>query len=423
MPALTLDIKTPNTLEKMAKKTAKALERIAVLEKQVNHLRDKGIKSTKSAETVTKRREASAKKELSLTDNLAKHYLMVRDAVMIAWRAAKSMTLDAMDKGNELAKLTASMKFEVDMFSSGTDAGAQFKEIEKFAKGNVKLTKEMTDQWIKFRKASTSINVVTNEQAAGMLRVWADIRAISQSSEEATKVTDEWLSKFAEGPDVAARFLAQVKATHKEFAKIGTGELFKNMKGPLALEDKMEAASEKMTNALAPLTKLLNDLKSSFGDFLSKLAGNKMFKNFISEVAKDIRWFITEGLPAFGVAIEKFFSKLGEESEKFVQTSGAAIDKVGDFLKKAYDFLNPAQILRDMQNGPPPAPQAPQPRAPAEQKKTGMLGQKQDVQLAGITIQNLNVNGGSAGAEQIARSVRQEMQLLLQAGALSKGYA
>lgn len=38
---------------------------------------------------------------------------------------------------------------------------------------------------------------------------------------------------------------------------------------------------------------------------------------------------------------------------------------------------------------------------------------------AGITIQNLVVHGGKP--EDIARSIRQELQLLLQAGSLSRG--
>lgn len=450
MPALTLDIKTPNTLEKMAVKTAKALDQLSMREAKLNALMAKGMKTGKVSGELAKKtsaalvrmkkqiveqsakeiamggkREADGKKQLSFTDKLSKNYLMVRDAVMIAWRAAKAMTLDAMEKGNEIAKMTKAMQFEVDMFASGTDTGKQFQEIEKFAKGNVKLTKEMTDQWIKFRKASTNTNVVSNEQAASMLKVWADIRAISQSSEEASKVTDEWLSKFAEAPYLAARFLSQVKAAHKGWEKIGTGELFKNMKGPLALEDKMEAASNKMTAALAPLTKLLNDLKSGFADFMSKLAGNKMFKNFISEVAKDIRWFITEGLPAFGGAITKFFKILGEESEKFVKDSGAAMDKVGGFLKKVFDYVNPAQIIRDIQGGgtqgtAPPQLRPPQPTDPS---KHGSYTPRSERQLAGITIQNLNVTGVADDADQIGRSVRQELQLLLQAGALSKGYA
>lgn len=450
MPALTLDIKTPNTLEKMALKTAKALDQVAAREAKINALMAKGFKTGKvSAELQKKtstalmrmrkniidtaareiaqgsKRDADQKKQLSFTDKLSKHYLMVRDAVMVAWRAGKAMTIDMMEKGNELEKTTAAMKFEVDMFSSGTDAGAQFKEIQKFAGKSVKLQKEMTDQWIKFRNAGNEVNVVTNEQAAGMLRVWADIRAISQSSEEASKVTDEWISKFKESPYAAARFLTQVKATHKEFSKIGSGDPFKHMKGPLALEDKMEAANNKMVAALAPLTKLMNDLKSSFADFMSKLAGNKTFRNFVKEIADDIRWLISDkGLPAMGRAIADFFTKFGQETDKFIGSTGSALDKIGDFFKDAFKYINPVDIIKTMQQGPnggpPPPLRAP---APAEPKKTGMLAPKVEKQLAGITIQNLNVTGAGDDTEQIARSVRQELQLLLQAGALSKGYA
>lgn len=450
MPALTLDIKTPNTLEKMALKTAKALDQLSAREAKINVLLAKGMKTGKvSAELAKKtsaqlirakkqileqgakelamggKRDADSKKQLSFTDKLSKNYLMVRDAIMVAWRAGKAMTLDMMEKGNELEKLSASMRFEVDMFTSGTDAGAQFAEIKKFAGNSVKLQKEMTDQWIKFRKAGTEVNVVTNQQASSMLRLWADVRAISQSSEEASKVTDEWINKFKESPYAAARFLSQVKATHKEFAKLGTGELFKNMKGPLALEDKMEAANNKMVASLAPLTKLMNDLKSSFADFMIKLSGNKMFKNFIKDIADSIKWLISdEGLPKFAKAIGKMFSDIGDETKKFVESSGALMDKAGGFLEKLWNFVNPAEIIRQIQEGPP-GKQPPQlrPPQPTDPNKHGSYTPKSERQLAGITIQNLNVTGVADDADQIGRSVRQELQLLLQAGALSKGYA
>lgn len=436
MPALTLDIKTPNTLAKMAKKTAKALDEVTAREEKLNKLMAKGMKTGKVSADLAKKtstalvrlkkqivdqsakelamgnkREADGKKQLSFTEKLSKHYLLVRDAVMIAWRAAKAMTLDAMEEGNKLEKMSKAMQFQVDMYSSGTDAGKQFAEIQKFAHGNVKLAKEMTDQWMKFRKASTDTVVVSNEQAASMLRVWADIRAISQSSEEASKVTDEWLSKFAEGPHIAARFLAQVKAAHKGWDKIGTGELFKNMKGPLALEDKMDVANQKMVQALAPLTKLLNDLKSSFADFMIKLSNNKMFKNFIAEIVKDIRWLIKDGLPALAGAFEKFFKFWEELGKSIVESNwfGKMLDGfkfVSDLAEKIF-----TKAARAIEKVSPPA------------QKTGMVAPKSDRQLAGITIQNLNVNGSADDAEQIGRSVRQELQLLMQAGALSKGYA
>ncbi len=448
MPAFTLDIKAPNTLEKMANKTAKALEAVAVKEAKINALLAKGMKTGKvsgelakktsqqmlrikkqiieqsAKEIATGRQQDNAgKKQLSFTEKLSKNYLMVRDAVMIAFRAAKAMTVDAIDKGNEFAKLAKSMQFEVDLFASGTETGKQFKEIEKFAHGNITLAKEMTDQWVKFRKASTGLNVVTNEQAAGLLRVWADIRAISQSSEQATKVTDEWISKFAEGPDVAARFLQQVKGAHKGWEKIGTGELFKNMKGPLALEDKMDAASQKMVSALAPLTKLMNDLKSQFADFLMKLASNKVFKNFIADLVEGTKWLINKGLPALTDAFTKFWNFFSDLGDKLAKS---------DFAGKLFDYAYAAQKWLEKQmepekvKAPPPSmtappPTPPAPRAPAEQKGA-MNAPKVERQLAGITIQNLNVNGGGDPQEN-ARSVRQELQLLLQAGALSKGLA
>ncbi len=450
MPALTLDIKVPNTLEQMAKKTAKALDAVTAREAKLNALLAKGMKTGKISGEFSKKvsqqlirqkkqileqnakeiafghkKDAEGKKALSFTDKLAKNYLMVRDAVTVAFRAAKAMTLDALEKGSELEKLTQSMKFEVDLFASGTNEGGQFAELQKFAKQTKVPIKELTDEWMKFRRASTPINVVSNKQAGDLLKVWADIRAISQSSEVASRVTDEWMSKFAEGPDVAARWLAQVKAAHKEWATIGSGDFAKNIKGPLAAEDKMDAAKNKMLSAIKPLTDLMNQLKGSFADFMSKLAGNKTFKNFIKEIADDIRWLISDkGLPAMATAIADFFTKFGQETDKFMASTESKLDKVGNFFRDAFKFFSPADLINTIQKGPPsdtpPAPRAP---PPADPSKHGALSTRGDKQLAGITIQNLNVTGGSDSADQIARSVRQEMQLLLQAGALSKGYA
>jgi hypothetical protein len=428
MTAWTLDIRVPNTLEVMANKTARALKKVSKSEETINKFLAKGLTrkkqdlslSTKAVATQTKR-AAGDKKHLSFTEKLSKNYLAVRDAVTVAFRAAKAMTIDAIEKSSELDKTIQAMKFEIDLFSSGTASGSQFKELQKFANQTKVPVKELTDEWLKFRKASTPLHVVSNAQAGDLLKVWADIRAISQSSEVASKVTDEWITKFAEGPDVAARFLQQVKGAHKEWKNIGTGEFAKSIGGPLAAEDKMDAAKNKMLQALKPLSDLMNELKAKFADFLSKVANSKGFHNFIAGVADSIRWMVDKGLPELGNALTKFAATWKSVGEDIKKSGMEWFDKIADGLKKTFDAVNPMQILKDIQQ------RIEAPAAPAPQALPGKHGflqqQRAEKQLAGITIQNLNVNGSGANADQIARSVRQEMQLLLQAGALSKGYA
>jgi hypothetical protein len=389
----------------LAKKTSQILIR------QKKQILEQGAKEI----AFGKNRDADGKKQLAFTDKLAKHYLMVRDAVTIAFRAAKAMTIDAMEAGNELTKMTAAMKFEIDLFSAGTKEGAQFKEIEKFTSSlgkGANYTKELTEQFLKFRRAGEGgLIPVSNKEAAHLLLLYADIRAISQSTEQADKITGEWINKFKEAPYLAARFEQEIKKAHKGWEDIGTGKFAKTTKGPLDIEDKVDKAKNKMAQALAPLTKLLNDLKSSFADFMVKLASNKMFKNFIAGVADSIRWMIEKGLPALGAAIGKFADQWKAAGAEIEKSGMKWFDKIGDNLKK--DLLNGPQ-------GEPPPARAPK---PADKDKGASLDTKKTTQLAGITIQNLNVNGDGQDADQIARSVRQEMQLLLQAGGLSRGIA
>lgn len=453
MPAFTLDIKVPKgDLAAMAKKTAKALDEVTKREAKLNMLLTKGVKAGKISADLAKKsatvmvrykkqlldqqakelvhgkqKNDSDKKQMTFTEKLSKHYLMVRDAVSLAFGAIKKLASEAIDKGNEIEKMTKALSFQVDMFSANTDSGAQFKELKKFAEQTKVPLSELADQWLKLRKtsANSGINIVDNKTAANMVKVYADIRALSQSSEVAADVTAQWMEKFSEGPDIAARFLMQLKAAHKEWKDIGTGKMAMEITGPMATDDKWKAFDTKLADAIKPLRDLYNGLSGKIADVLSKFVSSKAFKSFIGDMVEGIRWLIDKGLPKLQDAILKFWNFWADIGNKLAESDvmGKFFDGMkaaGDAIDKVYDKV----FGGEQKQSPPPAMKPPPMKqsAPADEKKTGMLNQS-GAQLAGITIENLNVNGSGQSAEQIARSVRQEMQLLLQAGALSKGYA
>jgi hypothetical protein len=432
MPALTLDIKTPNTLEKMALRTAKALDQMSKRETVVNKQLDKLVKTGKLSDAVAKKaRETmsknkkglidqqaklmvmdkksldNGKKEITMTRRLADSYLMVKDAVMVAWRAAKSMTIDMFNKGKAAANAQADALYEINQWS-GFKGVDQLKEIDKWARESGIKIEEARQAWLKFRQASTQQRVIGNQDAMDMMKFWGDIRAISKSTAQADKQMDAWIEKINEGPAAASRFQKQLAELTK-FGKIGSGDVAK------ALKNSMAGADDQLENALGDFEKkifgkfegVVAKMKTMFSGWLTKLTNSKMFDNFLTGMRDTAQWLI-DNLPKLGDTIADFVKKWNEEG-------GKATDWIGDKAGRLLDLINPMKIIEDLQKGPP------KPTAPPA--KSGALSPKSDRQLAGITIQNLNVEGGGSDAEQIARSVRQELQMLLQAGALSKGYA
>ncbi len=231
----------------------------------------------------------------------------------------------------------------------------------------------------------------------------------------------EYLDKIKEGPAVAAKFREQLSELTK-YGKIGSGDVAKALKNSLA------SADDRLENALGDFEKkifgkfegVVAKMKTMFAGWLTKLSTSKTFDNFLTGM-KDAAMWLIDNLPKLGTVIEGFVKTWNTEGAK---ATNWLQDKAGKLL----DLINPAQIWRDAVNGPPQQQQAPPVSAPPPRKaepsapgKTGSLSQKTERQLAGITIQNLNVTGGDA--QENGRAVRQELQLLLQAGALSKGYA
>lgn len=461
MPALSLDIKVPNNIEKMALKSARALEQLSKREAQVNAAIDKGTKSGKLSNAIAskarqnmarykksfieqeakllvfgKKGNASEKQRLSLTKAIAKNYLMVKDAAILAFKAAKAMTVDAINGSNEFTKDKKAMSFEVSLWSSGTELGSQFAELEKFAKKTDVPIKEITEQFLKLRQASSAINLVSNEQAANLVKVYTDIRAISQSTERASKFMDEYTSKMAEGPDIAARFLAQAKAAHKEWADIGSGRATMDIAGPLATEDKWAALEKKISEAMKPLADIWNKVSGKLADTLTKFAESKEFKEFINWIAKKIEWLVgPDGIPKLVSEIGKFATKWADIGKDMAKSTSSWFSDIGDFFDKGVKYFNlldayeeaQKRIHGGAQSQPQTVPQAAPKKDVGGDKSTGgskaMNAGSRDLQLAGITIQNLNVTGTGADAEKIARSVRQELQMLMQSGALSRGLA
>jgi hypothetical protein len=445
MPALTLDIKTPNTLEKMALKTAKALDAVAAREVKINALMAKGMKTGKvSAELAKKTSQQIAKykkqiieqsareiaqgkqksgddkKQISFLGKLSQHYLIVKDAVMGAYRAAKALTLGAIEDANALSKTTKALKFQVDLWTSGTKKGAQFAEIEKYANKTGIAVTELSAQWLKFRQASTPIRIVDNKASADMLRVYTDIRALSGSAEVASDITGQWMEKFKEGPDIAARFLKQIQGAHKGWEKIGTGTFKMDPSDAQAADDQWNKFHEKVMKAIAPLTKMFNELSGKLAKALGRIVESKEFKNFIADLVTGIKYLVDVGLPALKKAITDFWDFWSGIGKKLAESdfTGKFFDLMYE-ASKAYDKLFPPEPKAAPT--PEAKPKYEPPQSPAKKTTTGMNERSLERQLAGITIQNLNVTGGDA--QENGRAVRQELQLLLQAGALSKGYA
>lgn len=448
MPALTLDIKTPNELEKMARKTARALEKVSKREAEVNKQLERMVKNgklsyavaKKAREQMTKNKKGlidqqakllvfdkkklnNGKKEISLAKNLTQKYLMVRDAVMLAWRAAKAMTMDLFKRGKDAANAQASALYEINQWS-GFKGVEQMKEIDKWARSSGIKIEEARQAWLKFRQASTQQRIISNQDAMDMLKFWGDIRAISKSTAQADKQMDAWIEKIHEGPDAAARFQKQLAELTK-YGKIGTGEVAKKLGGS------MMGADDVLSNALGDFEKkifgrfggVITKMKLMFAGWLSKLTNSKTFNNFLKGLA-DSAMQLLKNLPKLGDAISDFVTKWNEEGAK-------ATNWLADKAGKVIDFLNPAKLYEDWKkiykeenpSASPPPVSAPPKRIETPYPKTGALSPKTpERQLAGITIQNLNVTGGGT-AQENARAVRQEIQLLLQAGALSKGYA
>lgn len=447
MPALTLDIKTPNELERMALKTAKALDQMSKREAEVNKQLDKLVRTGKLSDAVAKKaRETmgktkkqlidqqgkmlvldkkaldNGKKEITMTKRLADSYLMVRDAVMVAWRAAKSMTVDLFNKGKAAANATADALYEINQWS-GFKGIDQMKEIDRWARESGIKIEEARQAWLKFRQASTQQRIISNQDAMDMLKFWGDIRAISKSTAQADKQMDAWIEKIHEGPAAASRFQKQLAELTK-YGKIGSGEVAKAMKGSMA------GADDTLSNALGDFEKkifgrfegVVAKMKTMFAGWLTKLTNSKTFDNFLKGLADSAKWLM-DNLPKLGDTIASFVTKWNEEGAK-------ATNWLSDKAGKLLDYFNPASLWKDLMNGPPgqnappPSSPSPPPRKIEPQNgtgKSGALSPKMDRMLAGITIQNLNVTGKDG--DEVGRSVRQELQLLLQAGALSKGYA
>lgn len=490
MAALELDIKLTNDLETMALKTAKALDDVAEREKKVNAMLDKGVQLGTLSDEVAKRardhmakhkkqildqaakdlvlgkkKNEDIKQQSSFADKLAKHYLMVRDAIMVAWRAAKAMTIDLISGGRKTAKELASVKYELNQWS-GSKGAEQFAEIDKFAKATNISVAEASRQWLKFRQASTSTRVIGNQEAMDLLKVWADIKAISQSTEQADKQMDEYIQKIGEGPAVAAAFLKQLQETTDK-GVVGTGEIAKSMK------DIGQGADDAFENSVTRLEKLFNDkfggvvdkIKVMLAGMLDKLTNSKAFNNFLDQVRKDAEWLIrkfpdlikfvgdfwsivnevNEDIGKKGIAWIEKISSVFSSIASAVTTSSEAVRKMLGIEIKDPNSLQPLndkpvfknKIVEQQKTEPsafqktadepnrlePVTPTQTTPVQPVQhqekQKTPSAIDKKK---TASIIIQNLNVTGGG-NPEQVARSVRQELQLLLQAGALSRGLA
>lgn len=480
MAALQLDIKVSNPLEQSAIKTAVALEHVATVEKKVNALAEKELATYELTASAQKRMSdmakrtslptakamgdmarkdysnkthanTEAKKGIGIAQKLANNYLLVRDAVMVAWRAAKAMTLDLISGGRKTAKELAAIKYELNQWS-GSKGAEQFIEIEKFAKSANISVAEASKQWLKFRQASTNTRVVSNQEALDLVKVWADIRAISQSTEQADKQMDEYIQKIGEGPAVAASFLKQLQETTK-YGVVGTGEIAKN------LRNTGQGADDAFENSVTRLEKLFNDkfggvvdkIKNTLASAIDKLASSKTFHSVLDKMRDAAMWLIEKGIPLLIDGIGKFVEAWNKAGDEIQKTGTDWFSKISDSAEKLLKFFNPAELVRDFQSGPngkrsedktqgrresekatPAEQRRPEPITPTQtspaQPATPIIvqpppsGGPPGKKTASITIQNLNVNGGG-DADQIARSVKQELHNLLQAGALSRGLA
>lgn len=419
--------------------------------KQISAQKTQLIKKQATELVEGKKKTTEDKKQLSWVKSIAREYLFVRDAAKLAFGTIKKLTVDLMGLGKEALDAQTASLYEFNQWAGDNQGAKQMAEVDRVAHKLGMTLEEARGQFLKFRKASDEpLFVIDNKTSMRLLNLRADIAAVSKS----TKVADEEMDKLLALVGQPAAFVkleAQLRKTpeaFKKFGEMGSGAIAEALApksvdaGKKKIEDAVKGISLKFWEKIGPI---IGDAANKLGDFLDKFSHSKEFAVILKDITDAFKWLAEKGIPAVIDWIKKFAEAwVGMKDFTSQDIKNFAREKVGELSDMSKKFLESIDdtfgsgLLRDLKKGikdmvmPAPAPGLPapltippMPQSPTPAGTTGKQGalqKNESTRLASIVIENINVQGGGS-AQENARAVRQELQLLLRAGALSRGIA
>jgi hypothetical protein len=401
--------------------------------KQISAKKTSLIKKQATELVEGKKKNVEDKKQLGWVKSITREYLFVRDAAKLAFGTIKKLTVDLMGLGKEALDAQTASLYEFNQWAGDNQGAKQMAAVDHIAHKLGMTLEEARGQFLKFRKASDEpLFVINNADAMRLVKLRADIAAVSKSTRVADEEMDRLLS-LVNQPAAFAKFEAQLRKTpesFKKFGEIGSGAIAEALSpksvdaGKKKIEDAVKGIGLKFWEKIGPT---IGDAANKLGDFIGKFQNSKEFAVILKDITDSFKWLAEKGIPAVIDWIKKF-------AEAWVGMKDLTSQDVKRYTKDTFDsFTEPARkLFKDVFGSPdewkramdrivpgPATIMPPSTPAPAPGKQ-GALQRNAGTQLASIVIENINVQGGGS-AQENARAVRQELQLLLRAGDLSQG--